>query len=61
MPSRNPPRITAHQVRTIAVAASCDPRTVRKVLDGEPVQPMVLARIRRALEALRVDAPARQR
>ncbi|MGO9839179.1 MAG: hypothetical protein ACLP1X_33775 [Polyangiaceae bacterium] len=35
--------------REISVAASCDPRTLRRYLDGEVVAPMCAARIERAL------------
>jgi hypothetical protein len=37
-------------VRELSVAASCDPRTLKKVLRGQPVLPMARARVVRVLE-----------
>lgn len=42
-------RLTPHDERTIAAAAFCDPRSVRKAVAGEAVAPLTLARIQRAL------------
>jgi hypothetical protein len=56
--ARNPPgkvrgmpnaTLSASAQREISVAASCDPRTLRRYLDGEVVAPMCAARIERAL------------
>ena len=44
-------RLTAHEERALTVAAMGDPRTVRRALAGERVQPMALERIRTALDA----------
>ena len=41
--------LDAHTLRAIAVAASCDPRTVRRFVEGKPVRPMVAERIRKAM------------
>jgi len=45
-------RITAHEARTIAAAAFCDPRSVVKAIEGKPLKPLALARIRAALAQL---------
>lgn len=45
-------RITAHEARTIAAAAFCDPRSVVKAIEGKPLATITLARIQRALGAL---------
>lgn len=45
-------RLTAHQARKVAVAASVDPRTVRRVLRGDPVRSSTGARVRTALARL---------
>ncbi len=42
--------VSAFELRRIAVLASADPRTVRRALLGEPVQPMILDRIVRAMK-----------
>lgn len=54
MTERKDPRpLPAHVERKIAVAAECDPRTVRRALLGLPVRSgMTLERIRRALREL---------
>ena len=51
IPPMTAPKLTLsqHQIRAIAVAASCDPRTVVKVLQGKRVQAMPLMRIRAAV------------
>ena len=41
--------LDAHTLRAIAVAASCDPRTVRRFVEGKHVRPMVAERIRKAM------------
>lgn len=52
-------KLSASEVRRLAVAASCDPRTVEKVLRGEPVRGMARTRALAALKAAGVDvAPA---
>jgi hypothetical protein len=43
------PTIAASVVRAVAVAASVDPRTVRRYARGEPVALMCAVRIERAL------------
>jgi hypothetical protein len=42
-------RLTPHEERTIAAAAVCDPRSVRKCLSGGILASITLARIKRAL------------
>ncbi len=41
----------AHLMRQVAVEAPADPRTIRRVLRGEPVSPMAHDRVLRALRA----------
>lgn len=41
--------LAAHLVRKVCVEAPADPRSVRKLLLGEPLSPMTADRIRRAL------------
>ena len=43
-------RLEPHVVREIAVAAFCDPRTMRKLAAGEHVRDLTARRIREALE-----------
>lgn len=43
--------LAAHLVRAVSVEAPADPRTVRKVLLGEPVSPLAHDRVLRALKA----------
>lgn len=38
-----------YEIRAIAASAMTDPRTVERVLRGEPVRPSTMARIKRAL------------
>ena len=53
------PRIfRAHDLRTIAVEAGCDPRSVARHVRGEQVLPLVSERIVRALEKLGYAAPS---
>jgi hypothetical protein len=42
-------KLAAAELRAIAVEASCDPRTVARVLRGERASGLVDARIRRVL------------
>jgi hypothetical protein len=44
--------LDAHELRTVAVAAACDPRSVQRVLRGEPMRSSVLSRIERAIAEL---------
>ena len=50
-------KLTAHQVREIAVAATVDPRTVRRYVEGERLYPMTALRIRGALHKLGFEDP----
>jgi len=43
------PNLQAHQLRAVAVAASCDPRTVARYVRGEPISGLVGARIDTAI------------
>lgn len=43
--------LAAHLLRAVSVAAGADPRTIRKVLLGQPVSPLARERVVRALEA----------
>ena len=52
--------LAAHEIREVAVAADADPRTVRKLLLGEPVQALARRRIERALLARQPPASASQ-
>lgn len=45
-------KLSPHEIRTIAVAAIVDPRSVRKALDGAPLHALTLTRIRSALQKL---------
>lgn len=44
-------KLTPHEIRSIAVAAFVDPRSVAKALEGRPLAPLTLGRIRAVLEA----------
>jgi hypothetical protein len=44
--------LTPHELRRVAVEAGCDPRSVRRYLDGEPVVSTLSDRIRRTLATL---------
>lgn len=46
--------LSAHDLRRVAVAAECDPRSVQAYLEGRPVRSTTEARIRRALEGLHI-------
>ena len=52
--------LAAHLVRKVAVEAPADPRSIRKLLLGQPLSPMTADRIWRALRTLGLDhlAPA---
>lgn len=52
--------LAAHEIREVAVAAEADPRTVRKLLLGEPVQALARRRIERALLARQPPASVSQ-
>ena len=39
----------AHELRSIAVAANCDPRSVQRFLKGDSLRPIVAERIAAAL------------
>ncbi len=52
-------RLPLHQEREVAVAASVDPRTVRRVMAGEPVRIMARERVERALRKLGIVLEAR--
>ncbi len=43
--------LAAHLIRAVAVEASADPRTIRRVLLGEVVSALARDRVLRALEA----------
>jgi hypothetical protein len=43
--------LAAHLLRAVAVEAPADPRTIRRVLLGEPVSPLAKERVLRALDA----------
>jgi hypothetical protein len=54
MEATETPRVMdAHRLRMVAVAASCDPRSVEKVLRGEPIRSSVAERITWAIGDLR--------
>jgi hypothetical protein len=44
------PTIAAHEARKVAVAAECDPRTVRRVVAGLPTKGLQRERVLRALK-----------
>ena len=45
------PLLSAHLLRKVAVEAPADPRSICKLLRGEPLALMTAERIQRALEA----------
>ena len=49
--SNQAPALPAHKVRKIACAAEADPRTVYKVINGEPTRHQPRERVERALKA----------
>jgi len=52
-------QLSQHQIRAISVAAGCDPRSVVKVLTGQRVRPMTLARIKEAVTAAMTDVASK--
>lgn len=55
-----PSHLTQHEIRTIAAAAYCDPRSVVKAFSGQPLAPLTRERVIRALRELnRTDLLAR--
>ena len=48
-------RLTPHDERRVAVAAGCDPRTVRAYLDSKPQRSTIAARVRDTLHAMGFD------
>jgi len=48
--------LNAHDVRRVAVAAGCDPRTVLRYLRGKTIQSTSAARIAGALRELGIQA-----
>jgi DNA-binding LacI/PurR family transcriptional regulator len=54
--AHNQPPVTAHECRSLAVKAQCDPRTIRRFLDGKTRRGTTTAeRINRAIEQLGYD------
>lgn len=51
--------VTPHQLRVIGARACCDPRTVRRRLEGRPVRSTTCARIDEVLRDLGLIGPAR--
>jgi hypothetical protein len=49
-------KLNAAQTRAISVAASCDPRTLRRYEAGEAVAPLCKERIERALREAGLEA-----
>jgi hypothetical protein len=49
------PEITSHDLMRIALEASCDPRSVKKVLEGIPIRPTVHQRIVKAIANLEAE------
>jgi hypothetical protein len=47
--------LAAHLVRKVSVLAPADPRSIRKLLLGEPLSPMATERIQRALRELGLE------
>jgi hypothetical protein len=43
------PKLTAHEIRAVAVQAYCDPRTVRRFLAGHEVTSTCRERLKKAL------------
>lgn len=42
-------RLPAHELRRLAVAAGCDPRTVQRVIFGRPTKGLMRERVERTL------------
>jgi hypothetical protein len=53
MQATEAPRYDAHQVRLIATLSCADPRSVRRVLRGDPIRSSVAQRIETAIRGLR--------
>lgn len=53
--------MTAHDVRALAVRARCDPRTVRRVLQGRDVKDKSWERIRAAMREMGIDVDVPER
>ncbi len=51
MPRTSVAVLTPHALRAVAVAAGCDPRTVRAYLAGRPTTSTTSARVEEALRA----------
>lgn len=47
--------LAAHLVRKVSVLAPADPRSIRRLLLGEPLAPMTEERIRRALREIGLE------
>lgn len=45
-------KLSPHELRSIAVAAVVDPRSVKKALAGQPLHVLTMHRIRAALDRL---------
>lgn len=54
------PGVDAATLRELAVAASCDPRTIARVLAGADVKGVVRARIERVLRERGLRPPGRE-
>lgn len=57
-PTRSTTPVPTHELRSLAVAASADPRTVARALRGEPVRGLAGERVARVLRERGLDAPA---
>lgn len=55
----NAKKMGTAEIRAIAVEAQCDPRTVRKMLAGEKVQPMTRERIATSLRSRSIRVPVK--
>ena len=54
-------KFSAHQVRELSVAALASPKSVRRVLDGEPTRELTRLRIERAARELGLELPSPER
>ncbi|HWA76559.1 MAG TPA: hypothetical protein VG937_29695 [Polyangiaceae bacterium] len=50
-------QLDSHELRRVAVEATCDPRSVAKVLTGAPTRPTVRKRVEKALRELGLSFP----
>lgn len=48
-------KLNPHQLREVAVAACCDPRTVAAYLDGRVIRSTCAVRVERALRDLNIE------